>query len=115
LLVSHTSESNQTESCADSERDHRAASQQKLQVQTTGDIEDFEEIGSAMCNPFGAPHGTSVYNFASDDGHYQFGSELLLLDEGGKDYATCVAGLDPATNDSLDGSSRGKSLSRLWY
>ncbi|KAF1348416.1 hypothetical protein EJ07DRAFT_57614, partial [Lizonia empirigonia] len=69
-----------------------------------GDSEDFEEMGSAMCNPFGAPHGTSVYNFAPDDGYYQFGSELL--DEGGKDYATCDAGLDPATSDSLDGSSR---------
>jgi len=65
----------------------------------------------AMCGPFGADHGTKMYDIASGDGRYQFGHELL--NKGVMDYATRIATSDSATNGSLDGSSRGKCLSRL--
>jgi len=65
-----------------------------------------------MYDLFRAGHGTSTrtstFEFATGDGHQQLRRELR--DEGEKDYAT----LDLALNESINGSSQGKYLSRLW-
>jgi hypothetical protein len=112
LLVSHASDLNQTNSCADAEGDLHAVPRQTPQVQAAGHIADVEEMDSAMCGLFGADYGINVYDFASDDGRYQFDHELL--DKGAMDDATHAAISDLATNGSLDGSSQGKYLSKLW-
>jgi hypothetical protein len=61
-----------------------------------------------MYDLFGAGHRTSTFEFATGDGHQQLRRELR--DDGEKDHAT----LDLALNESINGSIRGKYLSRLW-
>jgi hypothetical protein len=99
LLVSHVSESNQTESYADSEGDIRAV---PLQIQPACRVEEVEDMDSAMCGLSGADHG---------DGHYEFGGKLL--GEERMYHATPITTLDSATNQLLDGSSQGEYSSRL--
>lgn len=112
MLVSHASDLNQTNSCADTEGDLHALPRQSPQVQAEGHIADIEEMDSATCGLFGADYGINLYDIASDDGRYQFGRELL--DEGVTDDATHTAISDSATNGSLNRSSQGKYSNKLW-
>ncbi|KAF1364064.1 hypothetical protein EJ07DRAFT_152116 [Lizonia empirigonia] len=83
----------------DTEGDLHAVSQQTLQFQAMGPVEETESV---ICDPLGADHGKSMYDIASGDRHHLFGCELL--DEGGMGYATRAATSDSATNWLLDGS-----------
>ncbi|EFQ96072.1 hypothetical protein PTT_03333 [Pyrenophora teres f. teres 0-1] len=65
-----------------------------------GHIQDFKDIDLEMYDLFGAGHRTSIYEFASSDGHYQL--RYKLCNEGEKDYTT----LDLALNKLFDRSSR---------
>jgi hypothetical protein len=109
LLLNHTSESFQTKSCPESEGDLAAVPRQILQVQTTGHVEDDEDIDSGTYDLFGAGHGTGTLESATGDSNHQFRGKPC--DEGEKDHAT----LDLALNESSNGGNPGKFLSRLWW